>query len=103
MSGEDAICELPVFTTISPTSAPTDKLGYCYGEDLKSNDRCNSATDRAKCEMTTTEMPTTEKLSCCDSDSAPMLGMCNGDAQQVRALELVPLGAGRGRICELPG
>ena len=40
------------------------------------------------------EPTTTEELGCCDSDSAPMFGMCIG---QVRVLELVPHCAGRGR------
>merc|ERR1719464_1582842 len=94
--GADALCEPPVFTSVSPTPAPTDAPGCCYfdGDDFKANFKCNKLTDLGKCErsttgcswqetdtpedceMTTTKTPTTtDEPGCCDSDTAKKFEM----------------------------
>jgi len=76
------------------TETPTEPAGCCYGDDYKQNDRCEKATDRARCEdmgchflvtddpedcvMTTTTSPTTtEEVGCCKGDSHKTNAMCN--------------------------
>merc|ERR1719204_980482 len=49
--GDDAICEPPVFTTISPTPAPTDEPGCCDSDvSQKKFDNCIAKDTQDKCE-----------------------------------------------------
>merc|ERR1719187_2883628 len=92
-SGDDAVCEPPVFTT---TPSPTEPAGCCYGDSYKANDKCAKATAQDKCESkgcswlvtedpedcvittTTTSTPTpTIEEGCCKADTRQRQDQCD--------------------------